>query len=213
MMTSPYENAVPEFLDTAVAELSKLRQQITADYFSRVADLINSSEASGGRVHLTGIGKSEYVANYVAALFASTGTPAYFLHGTECVHGSAGQVVRGDVVLAISNSGETMEMKAAVKTLKQNGARIVGVSGQPHSWLARECHEFLYVGVEREGSPFELEPRASVLAQMYVLAALSIELQARKNISEDEFLSWHPAGKIGQRANGHGALAKTQPLR
>jgi arabinose-5-phosphate isomerase len=213
MMTSPYENAVPEFLDTAVAELNHLRQHITPDYFSRVADLINASEAGGGRVHLTGIGKSEYVANYIAALFASTGTPAYFLHGTECVHGSAGQVVRGDVVLVISNSGETMEMKAAVKTLKQNGARIVGVSGQPHSWLARECHEFLHVGVEREGSPFELEPRASVLAQMYVLAALSIELQARKNISEDEFLSWHPAGKIGQRANGHGALAKTQPLR
>lgn len=201
MMKSPYENAVPEFLDTAVAELNFLRQQITPDYFSRVADLINSSELYGGRVHLTGIGKSEYVANYIAALFASTGTPAYFLHGTECVHGSAGQVARGDVVIVISNSGETAEMKAAVKTLKQNGALIVGVSGNRASWLARECHEFLYVGVAREGSPFELEPRTSVLAQMYVLAALSIELQARKNITPAEFLAWHPAGSIGC-ANG-----------
>lgn len=198
MMTSHYENAVPEFLDTAVTELSKLREQIPPDYFSRVADLINSSETYGGRVHLTGIGKSEYVANYIAALFASTGTPAYFLHGTECVHGSAGQVVRGDVVIVISNSGETIEMKSAVKTLKQNGALIVGVSGNRASWIARECHEFLYVGVQREGSPFELEPRTSVLAQMYVLAALSIELQARKNITQDEFLSWHPAGSIGR---------------
>ena len=213
MMTLPYENAVPEFLDTAVSELSKLREQITPDYFSRVADLINSSEMYGGRVHLTGIGKSEYVANYIAALFASTGTPAYFLHGTECVHGSAGQVVRGDVVMVISNSGETLEMKAAVKTLKQNGALIVGVSGNRASWIAREGHEFLFVGVAREGSPFELEPRTSVLAQMYVLAALSIELQARKNVTADEFFAWHPAGSIGQRTNGHGTLAKLQPLR
>jgi arabinose-5-phosphate isomerase len=213
MMTSPYENAVPEFLDTALAELHSLRQHITPDYFSRVADLIASSETYGGRVHLTGIGKSEYVANYVAALFASTGTPAYFLHGTECVHGSAGQVARGDVVLVISNSGETAEMRAAVKTLKRNGALIVGVSGNRHSWLARECHEFLYVGVAREGSPFELEPRTSVLAQMYVLAALSIELQARKNVTEAEFLAWHPAGSIGQRTNGHAVLAKLPPLR
>ncbi len=201
MMTSLYENAVPEFLDAAIAELNHLRQHITPDYFARVADLINASEMYGGRVHLTGIGKSEYVANYVAALFASTGTPAYFLHGTECVHGSAGQVARGDVVIVISNSGETVEMKAAVQTLKQNGAQIVGVSGHRASWLARECHEFLYVGVAREGSPFELEPRTSVLAQMYVLAALSIELQARKNITPAEFLAWHPAGSIG-RANG-----------
>jgi arabinose-5-phosphate isomerase len=213
MMTSLYENAVPEFLDTAIAELKSLRQYITPDYFSRVADLISTSEMYGGRVHLTGIGKSEYVANYVAALFASTGTPAYFLHGTECVHGSAGQVARGDVVLVISNSGETAEMKAAVTTLKRNGAKIVGVSGNRASWLARECHEFLYVGVAREGSPFELEPRTSVLAQIYVLAALSIELQARKNVTQEEFLAWHPAGNIGQRANGHTALAKLPPLR
>ncbi len=201
MITSHYENAVPEFLDTAVAELSKLRQQITPDYFAPVADLINASETYGGRVHLTGIGKSEYVANYIAALFASTGTPAYFLHGTECVHGSAGQVVRGDVVIVISNSGETMEMRSAVKTLKRNGAVIVGVSGNHSSWLARECQEFLFAGVECEGSPFALEPRTSVMAQMYVLAALSIELQARKNITQDEFLAWHPAGSIGC-ANG-----------
>ena len=155
-------------------------------------------------MHLTGIGKSEYVANYIAALFASTGTPAYFLHGTECVHGSAGQVVRGDVVMVISNSGETMEMRAAVKTLKQNGAVIVGVSGNRHSWIARECQEFLFAGVECEGSPFALEP----MAQILVLAALSIELQARKNVTKDEFLAWHPAGSIGQDA-----LAKLQPLR
>lgn len=151
-------------------------------------------------MHLTGIGKSEYVANYIAALFSSTGTSAYFLHGTECIHGSAGQVRRDDVVIVISNSGETEEMKAAAATLKRNGARLISVSGKPGSWLARECDEFLFAGVQREGSPFALEPRASVLAQMYLLAALSIELQARKNVTPAEFYAWHPAGNIGKVA-------------
>jgi D-arabinose 5-phosphate isomerase GutQ len=195
---SPYENAVPDFLDIAVEELAALRAKLTPDYFRRVAELIRHAEARGGRVHLTGIGKPEYVANYAAALFSSTGTPAFFLHGTECVHGSAGQVVPGDVVIAISNSGETRELKETVTALKHNGAIIVGVSGSPGSWLAAECHEFLYAGVEREGSPLGFEPRASVLAQIYVLAALSIELQARKGVTHDDYRRWHPGGRIGR---------------
>lgn len=213
MTTSNYENAVSNFLDTAVEELAKLRNQITPSYFSRVADLIAASEARGGRVHLTGIGKSEYVANYISALFSSTGTPAYFLHGTECVHGSAGQVRQDDIVIVISNSGETEEMKAAVAALKQNGAWLIGVSGNRRSWLARECHEFLFAGVEHEGSPLGVEPRASVMAQIFVLAGLSIELQARKNVSARDLLTWHPAGSIGQSAIHHTALSKFLPLR
>jgi D-arabinose 5-phosphate isomerase GutQ len=195
---SPYANAVADFLDIAVEELAALRAKITPDYFRRAAELILHAEARGGRVHLTGIGKPEYVANYAAALFSSTGTPAFFLHGTECVHGSAGQVVPGDVVIAISNSGETSELKATVAALKRNGALIVGVSGNAASWLAAQSHEFLYAGVAREGSPLGFEPRASVLAQVYVLAALSIELQARKGITHDDYRAWHPGGQIGQ---------------
>lgn len=199
-----YDDAVSNFLDIAVEELARLRALITPDYFRRVAELIQQAEARGGRVHLTGIGKPEYVANYAAALFSSTGTPAFFLHGTECVHGSAGQVVPGDVVIAISNSGETSELKATVATLKRNGAVIVGVSGNRQSWLARQCDEFLYAGVEREGSPLGFEPRASVLAQVYVLAALSIELQARKNITPEDYRAWHPGGQIGRAAHDEG---------
>ncbi|MBO0797893.1 MAG: SIS domain-containing protein [Blastocatellia bacterium] len=194
-----YENAIGEFLTVAVEELEKLHKRISgASYFQRVADLIVGVEAGGGRVHVTGIGKTEYVSGYIASLFASTGTPAYFLHGTECVHGSAGQVAPGDVVIVISNSGETGEMKKAVTTLKKNGGLIVGVSGNPRSWLARQSDVFLYAGVEHEGSPLNFEPRASILAQVYVLAALSIELQARKNISRANYIAWHPAGIIGE---------------
>jgi sugar/nucleoside kinase (ribokinase family)/D-arabinose 5-phosphate isomerase GutQ len=197
-LRSAYARATPDFLQIAVEELGKLRAQIGPNYFRRVTDLIAQAEARGGRVHVTGIGKPEYVSGYIAALFSSTGTPAYFLHGTECVHGSAGQVAPGDVVVVISNSGETFEMKAAVLALKRNGARIIGVSGSRQSWLARESDEFLFAGVEREGSPLGFEPRASILAEIYVLAALSIELQARKGITRAHYNAWHPGGLIGQ---------------
>jgi len=114
------------------------------------------------------------------------------------VHGSAGQVAPGDVVIVISNSGETGEMKATVAALKRNGALIIGVSGSPQSWLARESNEFLYAGVEREGSPLNFEPRASILAEIYVLAALSIELQGRKGVTHAHYNAWHPGGRIGK---------------
>ncbi len=195
---SSYEDAVSDFLSIAVEELDKLRARIGPDYFRRVADLIQLAEARAGRVHVTGIGKPEYVSGYVAALLSSTGTPAYFLHGTECVHGSSGQVAPGDVVIVISNSGETAEMKCAVTTLKNNGAIIIGVAGNQDSWLARHSDGFLSAGVEREGSPLGFEPRASVLAQIYVLAALSIELQARKGITRMHYNAWHPHGRIGE---------------
>lgn len=200
--SSPYDNAIPFFLDTALAELSKLRAKIggpnSGDYFKRVADFITAAETAGKRIHVTGIGKPEYVSGYIAALLASVGTPTYFLDATECVHGSAGQVVPGDVVIALSNSGETMELKAAIVALKKNGAKIVGVSGNPNSWLAAQSDEFLYAGVECEGSPLNFEPRASILAEIYVLAALSIELQARKNITRQHYNAWHPGGSIGK---------------
>jgi D-arabinose 5-phosphate isomerase GutQ len=193
-----YDNAVSDFLRISIEELTKLRDKLDLADFQRVTDLITQAEARGARLHVTGIGKPEYVSGYAAALFSSTGTPAYFLHGTECVHGSAGQIVSGDIVIVISNSGETREMKAAVTALKHTGALIIGISGNPTSWLARQSDEFLYAGVEHEGSPLNFEPRASVLAQIYVLAALSIELQARKKITREHYNAWHPGGVIGQ---------------
>jgi len=198
----PYDNAVEGFLRTAIDELNKLRSRLGEGYFQEAIKLITNAEKLGGRVHFTGVGKPQYVAGYVSALFSSTGTPAYFLDGTECVHGSAGQVARGDVVVVISNSGETAEMRASVTALKRNGALILGVSGNPQSWLARESNAFLAVGVTNEGSPLGFEPRASVLAQLYVLAALSIELQARKRITHSDYNAWHPGGLIGKYTSG-----------
>lgn len=196
---SPYENPVEIFLATARAEIEKLHLRIGgAAYFKAAADLVTQAESAGGRVHVTGIGKPSHVGSYLAALLSSVGTPAYFLDATECVHGSAGQVRPGDVVIAISNSGQTPELRSAVTTLKNNRATIIGVAGRTDSWLAANSDTFLFAGVEMEGSPLKLEPRASIMAEIYVLAALSVELQRRKRIDRATYHTWHPGGAIGQ---------------
>ena len=120
---------------------------------------------------MTGIGKCSHVSTYAASLLSSTGNPAYYLHGTEAVHGSCGQLAAGDVVIAISNSGETGELKATVLAVQNNGCKVIGVSGNPDSWLARESDAFLFAGVKAEGGPLNRAPRASVLAELLTLQA------------------------------------------
>jgi arabinose-5-phosphate isomerase len=160
--------------------------------------LILEAEENGNRVHVTGIGKPGHVAGYAASLLSSTGTPAYELNGTEAVHGSSGQVRPGDVVIAISNSGETAELKKTITTLRQNQARIISISGNPESWLAKQGDVYLYAGVEREGDQLNKAPRASITAEILVLQGLSILLQSIKGITAKEYIRWHPGGTLGR---------------
>ncbi len=191
--------AGPEFLRVAVAELQKFSSPFEAGAFDSARDLIREAEAAGKRLHVTGVGKPEYVAGYIASSYSSTGTPAFFLHATEAGHGASGQVAKGDVVIAISNSGETEELKSAVSTVKKNGAKVIGVSGKAQSWLARQSDVFLFAGVEREGDRLNMAPRASVLAEIMVLSALGVELQQSKNFSAEDFRAFHPGGSLGKR--------------
>jgi arabinose-5-phosphate isomerase len=147
------------------------------------------------------VGKPEHVARYAASLLSSTGTPTSFLHATETVHGSAGQVVAGDVVIAISNSGETADLRRAVEVLRAHGARIVGVTGNLRSWLARHSEVVLDVGVAREGGGLGLAPRASVVAEVLVLAALSAALEQACGLTRAEFHARHPAGALGRKSS------------
>ena len=133
------ENTLSKFLDTLSNEVSIFIESIDEDAINKARDLILEAESNHGRVHVTGIGKPGHVSGYISSLLSSTGTPSYTLHGTEAVHGSSGQVVAGDVVIAISNSGETQELKTTVETLKVNGAKIIGVSGNDDSWLIYSC--------------------------------------------------------------------------
>src|SRR6185369_18034255 len=135
---SPVEE-IESFFDLAIDELTALRTRAEADAIERAADLILESETLGGRVHVTGIGKSEHIARYVAALLSSTGTPAYFLHATECLHGSVGQVCDNDITIAISNSGTTPELLHVMDALHQSNVKIIAVTGDADSSLARRA--------------------------------------------------------------------------
>jgi D-arabinose 5-phosphate isomerase GutQ len=193
---------VESFFDLIVKELTALRTRAEVDAIEESVELILEREANGGRVHVTGIGKSEHVARYASSLFSSTGTPAYFLHATECVHGSAGQVRAEDVVIAISNSGTTPELLHAVEVLKEVGVKIICVSGKRRSRLAKNSDVFLYAGVENEGGLLNIVPRASILAKIFVLCALSVSLESRKELTMEQYAQWHPSGALGRMARG-----------
>jgi D-arabinose 5-phosphate isomerase GutQ len=183
----------------AVEELVALQARLDAGAFEAAVALIRNAEAEHGRVHVTGIGKPEHVAHYAASLLSSTGTPSTFLHGTEAIHGSAGQVVAGDVVIAISNSGET-ELVASADAVRALGARLIAVTANASSPLAERADVVLLAGTGREGGGLGLAPRASVAAELLVLAALSAALEEEKGFDREAYHARHPAGALGRRS-------------
>lgn len=192
------QEQIKDFLTIESKELQQFSDQIDYDALIKARDIILYAEQQKNRVHVTGIGKPGHVAGYIASLLSSTGTPTYELHGTEAVHGSSGQVQDGDVVIAISNSGETAELKATVHTLKQNGAKIISVSGNLESWLAKQGDVALYAGVSQEGDALNKPPRSSILAEIIVLQCLSILLQYEKELDPKQYVKWHPGGSLGK---------------
>ena len=188
---------VQEFLSIAKESVDKCVAGIDFAALSAAKQLILDAEAKGNRLHVTGIGKPGHVSGYAASLFSSTGTPTYELHGTECVHGSAGQTRPGDVVIAISNSGETGELKATVTCLKGVGVHIIALTGNPDSWLAKEAEVALIAGVKQEGDSMNKPPRASILAEIIELQCLSILLQNEFGLDPKQYVKWHPGGALG----------------
>jgi arabinose-5-phosphate isomerase len=191
---------VERFFDTALAELVALRNAIDLAAIARAIALIRTAETRGGRVHVTGVGKPEHVARYAASVFCSVGTMATFLHATETLHGSLGQIDPRDVVIAISNSGNTDELCAAAVAIKEHGAQIIAVTGNEISELGRLADVVLHAPVENEGGVLGLAPRISVLGQVFVVAALSVALEAARGLTLEEYSRWHRAGTLGEAA-------------
>lgn len=198
MLKPESKQAVDTFFSTVNTEFNTFLHTCSSAAYEDAAKLILDAQAQGGRLHITGIGKCSHVSTYAASLFSSTGNPAYYLHGTEAVHGSCGQLLAGDVVIAISNSGETGELKSTVLAVKDNGCTVIGVSGNPDSWLASNSDAFLYAGVMEEGGPLNRAPRASILAELLTLQALSVALQVEKGWDPIQYVRCHPGGKLGQ---------------
>ena len=188
---------VQEFLSIAKESVDEYVAGIDFAALSAAKQLILAAEAKGNRLHVTGIGKPGHVSGYAASLFSSTGTPTYELHGTECVHGSAGQTRPGDVVIAISNSGDTNELKATVTCIQGVGVHIIALTGNPNSWLANEAEVALIAGVKQEGDSMNKPPRASIRAAIIELQCLSILLQNEFGLDPKQYVKWHPGGALG----------------
>ncbi len=184
--------------DATLDGVASLRERFASATWGALISAVDDALRGGARVHVTGVGKPEHLARYGASLLASTGVPAAFLHATETVHGSAGQIVAGDLVIAISNSGTTRELLAAVDAVRALGARVVAVTADPASPLADRADWVLDAAVAREGGGLGLAPRASAAAELVVLAALSAGLETLRNLTHEDYHARHPAGRLGQ---------------
>lgn len=152
-----------------------------------------------GRVVVTGMGKSGIICKKIAATLASTGTPALFLHPAEAIHGDLGMIVPGDIVLAVSNSGETEELMRLLETLKRLGIFMIGMVGNPNSTLAQYSDILLDVSIKQEACPLGLAPTASTTAALAFGDALAIALSEKKGFKEQDFANLHPGGKLGKK--------------
>ena len=164
--------------------------------FDRAVEILRDCR---GRVVLTGMGKSGSVAQKIASTMASTGTPAFFLHPAEGGHGDLGMLVRGDVVIAISNSGETDELVGLLPAIKRLGLTLIALVGDSTSTIARQCDVAIDVSVAKEACPLALAPTASTTAALAMGDALAVVLLEQRGFTEADFVLLHPAGSLGRR--------------
>lgn len=170
------------------------------EQFHRAVQLIMACK---GRVVVTGMGKSGHIAGKIAATLASTGTPAFFVHPGEASHGDLGMIAHDDVVIALSNSGESAEIKAILPLIKRRGAKLVGMSGNPSSTLGRESDVHLNAAVDKEACPLNLAPTASTTAALALGDALAVTLLDMRGFTPEDFARTHPGGSLGRRLLVH----------
>ena len=186
-------------LDIEADALRAMSARLDQDFPKAVALIL----ACTGRVVVSGMGKSGHVGGKIAATLASTGTPAFFMHPGEASHGDLGMIAHDDVVLALSNSGESGEIVSIVPLLKRRGAKLVAMTGNALSTLAKAADAHLYTGVEKEACPLNLAPTASTTASLAMGDALAVALLDARGFSADDFARTHPGGSLGRRLLVH----------
>ena len=184
-----------EVLAIEAAAIQSLIPRINGQFTEAIRMIL----ACKGRVIATGMGKSGLVAKKIAATLASTGTPAFFLHPAEGIHGDLGMVTADDIVLALSNSGETAEVVRIIPTIRRIGATIIAMCGNADSTMVRNAEAFLDVTVEREACPLGLAPTASTTAALAMGDALAVALLSERKFTPEDFAIFHPGGSLGRR--------------
>jgi arabinose-5-phosphate isomerase len=202
-VTSPSDALRPsEFVRIEAAALNELAARLDNAMltpFTEAADLLLQFAEGRGRIIVTGIGKSGIIARKIAATLRSTGTPAHFLHAAEATHGDLGMLASGDIVLALSYSGETQELLHLLPTLKRLNAKLIAVCGCGSSTLAQASDIFLDTGVSTEACPLNLAPTASTTVMLALGDALALEVSRRRGWKAEDFADLHPGGHIGRR--------------
>jgi arabinose-5-phosphate isomerase len=175
--------------------IKKLAEFIDEGFESSVNAILNSK----GRVVVTGIGKSAIIANKIVATLNSTGTPAIFMHAGDAIHGDLGMVQKDDIVICISKSGNTSEIKVLVPLIKRTGAKLIGLVGNRESFLAKESDFILDASIEREACPHNLAPTTSTTAALAVGDALAVCLIEMRDFTSSDFARYHPGGSLGKK--------------
>ncbi|MEI6582717.1 MAG: KpsF/GutQ family sugar-phosphate isomerase [Chitinophagia bacterium] len=209
-MTNPLLSIAREAILLESAALLQMAANLNESFEQAAQEIQNS----GGRAVVSGIGKSAIIAQKIVATLNSTGTPSLFMHAADAIHGDLGMVQPGDIVLLISKSGESPEIKALVPLIKKAPFRLIGITGQPDSFLAKESDHVLNTWVEKEACPHNLAPTTSTTAQLVMGDALAICLMHLSGFTGNDFARFHPGGNLGKRLSllaGDLAAAHEQP--
>jgi len=184
-----------EVLEIEAGAIFGLKRRLDAQFLRAVQLILDCR----GRIVITGIGKSGHIGRKFAATFASTGTPALFLHPAEGVHGDLGAVVEGDVLIALSYGGDTEELSAILPAIKRLGVPVIALCGRPDSELGQRAEALLDISVEREACPLNLAPTASTTAMLAMGDALAVVVMQARRFTKEDFQRLHPAGRLGRR--------------
>lgn len=169
---------------------------LLTDDFSQAVNLVLKSK---GRFVISGMGKSGHIGVKISATLASTGTPSFFMHPAEAIHGDLGMLTKDDILLAISNSGESEEILKIIPLIKRMGIKLIGMAGDVNSTLARESDYFLNISIEKEACPLQLAPMSSTTATLAMGDALAAALMKQRDFKPEDFAMYHPGGSLGRK--------------
>lgn len=186
------------FIDVIKLEITQL-EGVISNVGNQVDEVVNLILNSHGKVIISGIGKSGHIGKKIAATLASTGTPSFFVHPSEAYHGDLGMIQREDIVILISYSGETNEVLKLIPFLNQNQNKVVSLTGNDESTLAKNSDHFLSIQVEEEACAIGLAPTSSTTATLVIGDALAVTLMKARGFKESDFATFHPGGSLGRR--------------
>ena len=190
-----YINIAKRVLDIESSAISELKSNLGKSFTDACELCINCK----GKIIVMGLGKSGHIADKIAATFASTGTPAFFIHPSEAIHGDLGMIDKEDIVLVLSNSGETEEIISLIPVIKNMGIKIVAITGNKDSKLSSEADIHIHVEVKEEACPMNLAPTASTSAALAMGDAIAVALLEKRGFTKEDFAKSHPGGSLGKQ--------------